>query len=85
MGILTWLVLGLIAGLLAHALVGGGGGLLFDIVLGLVGAVVGGFIDSALGLGDVNGLNLACIVLATVGAIVVIVVVRALTRPAVYS
>jgi uncharacterized membrane protein YeaQ/YmgE (transglycosylase-associated protein family) len=80
MGLLAWLVLGLIAGVLANFLVGGGGGLIFDIVLGIVGAFVGGFLASALGVGDVSGLNLESIVIATIGAIVVILLVRAVTR-----
>ena len=80
MGLLAWLVLGLIAGVLANFLVGGGGGLIFDIVLGIVGAFVGGFLASALGVGDVSGLNVESIVIATIGAILVIFVVRAVTR-----
>jgi len=80
MGLLAWLVLGLIAGVLANFLVGGGGGLIFDIVLGIVGAFVGGFLASALGVGDVSGLNLESIVIATIGAILVILLVRAVTR-----
>jgi uncharacterized membrane protein YeaQ/YmgE (transglycosylase-associated protein family) len=80
MGLLAWLVLGLIAGVLANFLVGGGGGLIVDIVLGIVGAFVGGFLASALGVGDVSGLNLESIVIATIGAILVILVVRAVTR-----
>ncbi len=77
MGLLSWIILGLIAGVLASLLVGGGGGIIIDIVLGMVGAVVGGFIASALGMGDVTGINVSSIVIATIGAILVIVVIRA--------
>lgn len=78
MGLIVWIVLGLIAGAIASFLVGGGYGLLGTIVLGVIGAVVGGFLSVQLGFGDVTGLNPTSIVIATVGAIVVILVVRAL-------
>ena len=78
MGLLAWIVLGLIAGAIASFLVGGGYGLLGTIILGVIGAVVGGFIAQQLGYGDVTGLNLTSIVIATIGAIVVIVIARAL-------
>jgi uncharacterized membrane protein YeaQ/YmgE (transglycosylase-associated protein family) len=78
MGLVSWIVLGLIAGVLASVLVGGAGGLIVDIVVGMVGAVVGGYLASALGIGDVNGVNLTSIVIATIGAIIVLVVVHAL-------
>jgi uncharacterized membrane protein YeaQ/YmgE (transglycosylase-associated protein family) len=81
MGILAWIVLGLIAGFLAGQFMKGGGyGLIGDILLGLVGAVVGGFLASnLLGL-DVNGLNIQSILIAFVGACLVIAIARALTR-----
>ena len=60
-------VLGLSPGFAACC--GGGGGIIVDIVLGMVGAVVGGFIASALGMGDVTGINVSSIVIATIGAI----------------
>jgi len=77
MGILSWIILGLIAGVVAQALVGGGFGLIGTIVLGIIGAVVGGFVASALGFGDVTGLNLGSIVIAVLGASVLILAVRA--------
>ena len=79
MGILTWVILGLIAGVIAQFLVGGGYGIIGSIILGIVGAVVGGFLASALGFGDVTGLNIGSIVIAVLGAIVVILVARAAT------
>jgi uncharacterized membrane protein YeaQ/YmgE (transglycosylase-associated protein family) len=78
MGLLGWIVLGLIAGVIAEYLMGGGFGLIGSIILGIVGAVVGGFIASALGFGDISGLDIRSIVIAVIGAIVVLAVVRAL-------
>lgn len=77
MGLIAWIVLGLIAGFLAQYLVGGGYGLIGTIILGIVGAVVGGFIASALGFGTVDGIDLTSIVIATLGAILVIAIARA--------
>jgi uncharacterized membrane protein YeaQ/YmgE (transglycosylase-associated protein family) len=78
MGLLSWIVLGLVAGAIASFLVGGGFGLIGTIVLGIIGAVVGGFLAQQLGFGDVTGFNVTSIVIATVGAILVIVIARAL-------
>lgn len=78
MGLLSWIILGAVAGYLAKFLVGGGEGLLGTVVLGIVGAIAGGFIASALNAGTITGLNLQSIVLATLGAIVVVVGARAL-------
>ena len=78
MSVIAWIVLGLIAGFIASKLVAGSGqGLLMDIVLGIVGAVVGGFISKQLGYGDINGFTLYSIVIAVLGAIVVLLVYRA--------
>jgi len=80
MGILSWIILGLIAGVVAQALVGGGFGLIGTIVLGIVGALVGGYLaGSVLGVADVTGINIESIVVAVVGAIIVVVVYRGLT------
>lgn len=78
MGLLSWIVLGAIAGYLAKFLVGGGEGVIGTIVLGVIGAIAGGLIASTLHAGTISGLNLQSIVLATVGAIVVVVGARAL-------
>lgn len=74
MGILSWVILGLIAGALAKFIMPGNqsSGWIITIVLGIVGAVVGGFIGSALGFGDVNGFNFRSLIIATVGALVVL-------------
>lgn len=79
MSILAWIVLGLIAGFIASQLVNRhGGNLLLDIVLGIVGAVVGGFLFNAFGATGVSGLNLWSMVVATIGAVVVLVVYHAI-------
>ena len=76
MGILAWIILGLIAGFLAQALVGGGYGLLGTIILGIIGAVVGGWLARQIGVGSVDGIDVASIVIATVGAVIVIWIAR---------
>ena len=81
MGILSWLVVGAIAGYLAGFLVKGdeGMGVLGHIVLGIVGAVVGGFIAGALTGGDyISGINLTTIVVATIGAVIAVVAYNAM-------
>ena len=77
MGIIAWIVLGAIAGFIANLIMGGGESLIMMIVLGIVGAVVGGFIaGSLLGIADITGFNLSSLVVAVFGAIVVIFVAR---------
>lgn len=78
MGILSWIVLGLVAGALAKWLMPGndGGGWLITIILGIAGAFVGGFIGSFLGLGTTGGLNLGSIITATVGAFLLLFIYR---------
>lgn len=81
MGILAWIILGLIAGFIGSKLVNKTGeGLVLDIILGVVGAVVGGFIFSFFGAGGVTGLNLYSLVVAVIGAVVVLVAYRAVVR-----
>ena len=77
MGIIAWIVLGAVAGLIANLVMGGGEGLVMMIVLGIVGAVVGGFIaGTVLGIADIAGLNVSSVLVAVFGAIVVIFVAR---------
>ena len=74
MGWLSWIVLGLVVGVLAKVIMPGKdpGGLVMTIVLGVVGAVVGGFIATRLGLGAVSGFNLASLAIATAGALLLL-------------
>ena len=75
MSIIGWFVLGLIAGFIASKVVNKEGqGLLLDIVFGIVGAVVGGFLCNQLGAAGVTGFNIYSMVVAVVGAIVVLVI-----------
>jgi uncharacterized membrane protein YeaQ/YmgE (transglycosylase-associated protein family) len=75
MGILSWLILGLIAGWIGSKIVNKTGeGFFLDIVLGIVGALVGGFLFSLVGAEGVSGLNLYSMFVAVVGSIVVLVI-----------
>ncbi len=80
MSILTWLILGLIVGFLASRLMGAGGyGLLGDIVVGILGAVIGGWLAMPLLGIDVTGVNLTSIAIGVAGAVILIVLFRALS------
>jgi uncharacterized membrane protein YeaQ/YmgE (transglycosylase-associated protein family) len=81
MGILTWIILGLVAGWLAGRFMHGGYGLVGDIILGIVGAIVGGYIGGLLLGRDllVTGFNLESLVVAFLGAVVLIAGERLLT------
>ncbi len=75
MGILAWIVLGAIAGFIANLIMGSREGLVMMVVLGIVGAVVGGFIaGTLLHVADVTGLNLESLAVAVLGAVLVIFV-----------
>ncbi|ALB67069.1 GlsB/YeaQ/YmgE family stress response membrane protein [Cronobacter dublinensis] len=83
MGILAWIVFGLIAGIIAKLIMPGrdGGGFILTCVLGIVGAVVGGWLATFFGIGgSVTGFNLPSFLVAVVGAIVVLLVFRLLRR-----
>jgi uncharacterized membrane protein YeaQ/YmgE (transglycosylase-associated protein family) len=83
MSFLAWIVLGLIAGFIASKIVNKHGeGFFLDIILGIVGAVAGGWIFSAFGAHGVTGVNLYSILVAVVGAVVVLAIYHALRRPA---
>jgi uncharacterized membrane protein YeaQ/YmgE (transglycosylase-associated protein family) len=78
MSILAWIILGLIAGFIGSKLVNHNGqGAIIDIVLGVVGAFVGGFLFHLLGSTGVTGLNLWSLLVATIGAVAVLVVKHA--------
>ncbi len=80
MGILSWIVMGLIAGALAKLFMPGDdpGGIFITILIGIAGGFIGGFAGSALGLGDVSGFNLVSIGLAVGGALVLLIAYRIL-------
>ena len=81
MSILSWIVLGLVAGFIGSKIVNKTGeGIIRDILLGVVGAVVGGFLFSLVGFSGVTGLNLWSLLVAVVGAIVFLVLYHALFR-----
>jgi uncharacterized membrane protein YeaQ/YmgE (transglycosylase-associated protein family) len=83
MSFLAWIVLGLIAGFIASKIVNKQGeGFFLDIILGIVGAVAGGWIFSAFGAQGVSGVNLYSILVAVIGAIVVLSIYHALRRTA---
>jgi uncharacterized membrane protein YeaQ/YmgE (transglycosylase-associated protein family) len=81
MSILAWLVVGLISGFLASKVINkSGSGLVMDIVLGIVGALVGGFVFNAIGHSAPNGINLYSIFVAFIGAVIVLVIYHAVFR-----
>jgi uncharacterized membrane protein YeaQ/YmgE (transglycosylase-associated protein family) len=83
MSIISWIVLGLIAGFIGSKLVNKTGeGLVLDIVLGIVGAVVGGWLFSLFGMHGVTGLNIYSLIVAIIGAVVFLVVYHAIRRAA---
>lgn len=80
MSIIAWIVLGLIAGFIASKIVNKQGeGFFLDIVLGIVGAIVGGFIFAAFGATPVTGFNIYSLIVAVVGAVVVLFIYHAIT------
>jgi uncharacterized membrane protein YeaQ/YmgE (transglycosylase-associated protein family) len=81
MSILGWIVLGLISGFIASKIVNKTGeGIILDLVLGVVGAVVGGWLFNQFGHSGVTGLNIYSFLVAIVGAIIVLVVYHAIRR-----
>ena len=80
MSIIAWLVVGLISGFLASKVVNKtGSGLVMDIVLGIVGALVGGFIFNSIGGAGITGFNVYSMFVAVIGAIVVLLIYHAFT------
>ncbi|EAX4619689.1 GlsB/YeaQ/YmgE family stress response membrane protein [Salmonella enterica subsp. arizonae] len=83
MGIIAWIIFGLIAGVIAKLLMPGrdGGGFILTCILGIVGAVVGGWLATMFGIGgSISGFDLHSFLVAVVGAIVVLVIFRFLRR-----
>ncbi len=82
MGILSWIILGLIVGIVAKFIMPGKdpGGIFITIILGIAGAFVGGFIGSALGFGSVSGFDLRSLLLAVGGAFLLLVIYRVIKK-----
>jgi len=81
MSVLAWIVLGLIAGFIASKIVNKSGqGVVMDVVLGIIGAVVGGWLFNMIGHIGVTGLNLYSILVSVIGAVIVLVIYHALVR-----
>jgi len=79
MGFIAWIVLGLLAGFIGSKIVNKSGeGFFLDIILGIVGAVLGGWVFSLFGANGVTGLNIYSLVVAVIGAILVLVIYHAL-------
>lgn len=77
MGIIAWIVLGAIAGWITNMIMGGKEGVIATIILGIVGAVVGGWLaGTVLKVADVTGVNIESIVVAVIGAVIVVAVYR---------
>ncbi len=81
MTVITWIVLGLIAGLLASKIVNRtGAGIILDILIGIIGALVGGFLFESLGWTGVTGFNIWSIFVAFVGAVILLLIVNLFRR-----
>jgi uncharacterized membrane protein YeaQ/YmgE (transglycosylase-associated protein family) len=76
MGILLWIIFGALAGWIASMIMKTEAGAMMDIIMGIVGAVVGGFLMNMIGQSGVTGFNLYSIIVAVIGAIVVIYIGR---------
>lgn len=78
MGFISWIVLGLVAGIFAKWIMPGkdGGGIIMTILLGVAGAFVGGYLGSLLGIGGTDGLNIISILTATAGALLLLFIYR---------
>ena len=82
MGILSWIILGLIVGIIAKFVMPGKdpGGIFITIILGIAGAFVGGFIGSTLGLGSVTGFDIRSLLIAVGGSILLLIIYRAIKK-----
>jgi uncharacterized membrane protein YeaQ/YmgE (transglycosylase-associated protein family) len=82
MGLISWILMGLLAGLLGRFLLPGrdSAGCILTTLLGIAGALVGGFLASYLGYGGLSGFDLRSLVIATLGAILVLLLLRLLRR-----
>jgi uncharacterized membrane protein YeaQ/YmgE (transglycosylase-associated protein family) len=83
MGILSWVILGLVVGALAKWIMPGKdpGGFIVTTLLGIAGAVVGGFLGTMLGIGNVSGFNLRSLVIAIAGSLLLLAIYRRMKKP----
>jgi len=81
-GILLWIVFGLLVGIVAKYLVPGEGpgGIIGDIIVGIIGALLGGFLYGLFGHVGVTGFNIGSFICAVIGAVVLLLIIRSLTR-----
>jgi uncharacterized membrane protein YeaQ/YmgE (transglycosylase-associated protein family) len=82
MGILLWIIFGGLVGWVASSIMGSREGIIWDIIVGIVGAVIGGWLMSFFGNSGVTGFNLYSFLVALFGAIVLIFIVRAVRKTA---
>ena len=84
MGILSWIVIGLVAGAIAKFIMPGNdpGGIIVTILIGMVGAVIGGFIANALGLGGVQGIDIRSVLIADAGSVILLFAYRLIRQRA---
>lgn len=82
MGFFAWIIFGLIAGIIAKLIMPGKdpGGFIITIIIGVLGALVGGWLGTALGLGSVDGFNLGSFAIAVLGAILLLAIYRMVKR-----
>lgn len=81
MGALSWIVVGLLSGLLARLIAGSApGGVLMTIAIGIAGAFLGGFVMSLFGYGGVTGVNAWSVVVSTIGAVLLLLIVHVIRR-----
>jgi uncharacterized membrane protein YeaQ/YmgE (transglycosylase-associated protein family) len=82
MGIISWIILGLVVGIIAKFLMPGKdpGGIFITILLGIAGAIGGGFVSSAIGFGKVTGFDLRSLIIAVAGSVVLLIIYRAVKK-----
>ena len=78
MGIILWIIFGALVGWVASMIIGGSGGLLTNIIVGIVGALLGGWIMSFFGKTGITGFNIYSFLVALLGAVILIIIVRAI-------
>lgn len=80
MMVISWIIFGGLAGWIAAALTGSRGGCLTDVIIGIVGAMIGGFLFGLVGRGGVSGFNLWSLFVAVIGSVILIAIVRAIRK-----